>query len=87
MLIGCCCFGLLVWAPVPASAQSADARFDKTGDGLVDASDWKVMDQEEKQAYARDSLLELGLDPDASVGDGKTRADNYLDGLRSVYGR
>jgi len=71
----------------PDAARSADARFDKTGDGIVDASDWKLMNKIEKQGYARDSLRELGLDPDVSVGDGKTRTDHYLDGLRTVYGQ
>jgi len=69
-----------------AESPSADARFDKTGDGLVNAEDWKQMRDEEKQAYAMDSLRELGLDPEAGVGAGKTRADRYLEGLRSVYG-
>jgi len=77
---------LLLAAPVYAGKPSADARFDKTGDGLVDAEDWKQMRDEEKQAYATDSLRELGLDPEAGVGEGKTRADRYLEGLRSVYG-
>ncbi|MDQ6959143.1 MAG: hypothetical protein Q9M24_08560 [Mariprofundaceae bacterium] len=77
---------LLLAAPVYAEKPSADARFDKTGDGLVDAEDWKQMRDEEKQAYAMDSLRELGLDPEAGVGEGKTRADRYLEGLRSVYG-
>jgi len=77
---------LLLAAPVHAEKLSADARFDKTGDGLVDAEDWKQMRDEDKQAYAMDSLRELGLDPEAVVGEGKTRADRYLEGLRSVYG-
>lgn len=69
-----------------AESPSADARFDKTGDGLVNAEDWKQMNNAEKQAYARDSLRELGLNPEAGVGKGKTREDLYLEGLRSVYG-
>jgi len=70
----------------PDAGQSADARFDKTGDGIVDVSDWKLMNKAEKRSYARDALRELGLAPDASVGDGKTRTDHYLDGLHTVYG-
>jgi len=78
---------LLLATPAYAGEkQSADARFDKTGDGLVDAVDWKQMHNKEKRAYARDSLRELGLDPKASIGGGKTRVDRYLEGLRSVYG-
>ncbi|MDQ6959876.1 MAG: hypothetical protein Q9M27_02515 [Mariprofundaceae bacterium] len=77
---------LLFAVPAHAENPSADARFDKTGDGLVDVEDWKQMSEEEKQAYARESLRELGLDPEAGVGKGKTRADRYLEGLRSVYG-
>jgi len=77
---------LLFAAPLYAEDQSADVKFDKTGDGLVDAEDWKQMRDEEKQNYASDSLRELGLDPEAGVGEGKTRADRYLEGLQSVYG-
>ncbi len=75
-----------VWAADKIKAPSADARFDKTGDGIVDAEDWQRMDAEEKRAYARESLRELGLDPVASIGNGKTRSDDFLAGLRSVYG-
>jgi len=77
---------LLFASPLYAENQSADAKFDKTGDGLVDAEDWKQMRDEEKQGYASDSLRELGLNPEAGVGEGKTRADRYLEGLQSVYG-
>jgi len=76
---------LLIAMPAHAEKLSADARFDKTGDGIVNAEDWKLMDAKGKQAYARESLRELGLDPDTSVGKGKTRAYRYLEGLRSVY--
>ena len=65
--------------------SSVDARFDKTGDGLVDASDWRQMSEEEKRGYARASITALGEDPDVQLEQGKTRADRYLDGLRSVY--
>ncbi len=68
-------------------AAGADARFDRTGDGLVDAADWGRLTPRERRAYARACLRELGLDPDAGVGEGKTRADRYLEGLESVYGR
>jgi len=78
---------LLFVVPLHAKPSSADARFDKTGDGLVNAGDWKLMSNKEKRAYARASLRELGLNPEAGVGGGKTREDRYLEGLRSVYGR
>jgi hypothetical protein len=78
---------LPAWAGGAASSPSADVRFDRTGDGLVDAEDWKRLKADEKVAYARDSLLELGLAPEAAVGNGRTRLQDYLDGLRSVYGR
>lgn len=67
-------------APVPV-----DARFDKTGDGLVDASDWSRMTADEQQLYARESLKALGEDPDILLLQGKSRAQRYLEGLRSVY--
>jgi len=77
---------LLIAVPVYAENLSADAHFDKTGDGLVNVEDWKQMNDKEKHDYARDSLRELGLDPEAGVGKGKTRVDRYLEGLRSIYG-
>ena len=83
------CFALLCVTPAWAGdkvAPNADAKYDRTGDGLVDAEDWARMSADDKKAYARDSLLELGLAPDAAVGNGRTRLQDYLDGLRSVYG-
>jgi len=64
---------------------SVDAEFDKTGDGIVDASDWGVMTELEKQSYARASLQVLGEDPDVILLQGKSRVEQYLEGLRSVY--
>jgi len=62
-----------------------DTRFDKTGDGIVDASDWSKMTIDEQQAYAYESLKALGEDPDVLLLEGKSRAQKYLEGLRSVY--
>jgi len=79
---------LLFAVPVyAADKQSADARFDKTGDALVDVEDWRQMSENERLAYARASLVELGLAPDAAVGGGRTQLQDYVDGLRSVYER
>ena len=76
------------WAgDAPSTSSSADVKYDRTGDGLVDAEDWARLKADEKTAYARDSLLELGLQPDAAAGNGRTRLQDYLDGLRSVYER
>ncbi len=71
-------------AATPTS--NADAKYDLTGDGLVDAEDWAKMSQQQKTAYARESLLEIGLNPDAQDGNGHTLLQDYLGGLRSVYG-
>jgi len=68
-----------------AEGVNVDAMFDKTGDGIVDGEDWQLMSDEEKEAYARRSVMGLGQDPDDVVEDGKTRALLYLEGLRSVY--
>ncbi|RMH60876.1 MAG: hypothetical protein D6678_04800 [Zetaproteobacteria bacterium] len=62
-----------------------DVRFDKTGDGLVDASDWGRMDSSERMEYVRALLQASGSDPDARLPDGLTRAQKYLEGLRAVY--
>jgi len=64
---------------------SVDARFDKTGDHLVDMRDWKRMSAAERLAYAHASLLMLGIDPYSKVHDGKNRVQQYLDGLNRVY--
>ncbi len=74
--------------PLASSAGdniSVDARFDKTEDGIVDASDWRLMSQDERSAYARASVEALGEDPDVQLPGGKSRADIYLEGLISVY--
>lgn len=64
---------------------SVDLKFDKTGDGIVDATDWKAMAADERKAYARESVQALGEDPDTQIPGGKSRADLYLEGLNSVY--
>ncbi|MDQ6972189.1 MAG: hypothetical protein Q9M30_06030 [Mariprofundaceae bacterium] len=76
---------LPAWAG-DAPAVSADARYDQTGDGMVDVEDWGRLSDKQKSAYARESLTELGLAPDALAGNGHTRLQDYLDGLHSVYG-
>ncbi|MFQ5519485.1 MAG: hypothetical protein ACE5E3_05745 [Mariprofundus sp.] len=77
---------LLLAMPAFADSDlSVDARFDKTGDGLVDVSDWQQMSDEERQGYARASVEALGEDPDVQLEQGRTRAQRYLEGLRSVY--
>lgn len=68
-----------------AGGLSVDVRFDKTGDGIVDASDWAQMDAATKLEYARESVAALGEDPDALLEGRRTRAERYLDGLRAVY--
>lgn len=64
---------------------AVDAQFDKTGDGIVDASDWKLMKQDDRAAYARASVAALGENPEIQLPGGKTRAEIYLDGLSAVY--
>jgi len=70
---------------VAKESMPVDIRFDKTGDGIVDASDWGQMSADEQLSYARESLLALGEDPDALLLEGKSRVQKYLQGLRSVY--
>lgn len=84
----CLCCALFYAQPAwagDAPALSVEARFDRTGDGLVDTADWLAMSEDEKTAYARASLLELGLAPEAAADNGRTRLQDYLDGLRAVY--
>jgi len=62
-----------------------DVRFDKTGDGIVDASDWSKMTADEQLSYARESIIALGENPNTLLLKRKTRVQQYLEGLRSVY--
>lgn len=75
----------LLCAAAPAEAASVDARFDKTGDGVVDAADWQEMNDGEKSGYARASVTALGQSPDTRLEDGRTVAGQYLDSLNAVY--
>jgi len=70
------------WA---AGGLSVDARFDLTGDGIIDAEDWAAMSEPNKAAYAYASVSDLGEDPYTLVEGQFTRGDRYLQGLRSVY--
>lgn len=72
-------------AAIADDGLSVDTEFDKTGDKLVDASDWGMMAEAERAAYARASVQALGEDPDVMLVDGRSRAESYLAGLRSVY--
>ena len=90
-LRSCLIAGVLAVAlllPLAASADdgvAVDARFDKTGDGIVDAADWPEMKPDERLAYARASVEALGENPDVQLPGGKSRAEIYLEGLREVY--
>jgi len=70
------------WA---AGGLSVDAKFDLTGDGIVDASDWAKMSEDAKRTYANESVQALGQDPHAILEGRQTRGERYLQGLRSVY--
>jgi len=52
---------------------------------MVDASDWVLMPESERAAYARTSVQALGEDPDVMLVDGRSRAESYLAVLRAVY--
>jgi len=72
----------LAWAE---DSMTVDAQFDKTGDQIVDQSDWRKMSDAEHLAYAKASLEALGMDPYSKVSDQQTRMQQYLEGLNSVY--
>ncbi len=68
-----------------AGGLNVDARFDRTGDGIVDASDWAQFSEAEKRAYAYAAVQALGGDPYTRIEGEKTRGDRFLEGLRAVY--
>ncbi|MBL4775928.1 MAG: hypothetical protein JKY87_07760 [Mariprofundus sp.] len=68
-----------------AGGLSVDAKFDLTGDGIVDASDWAKMTEDAKRGYAIASIQALGEDPNVLLDGRQSRADRYLRGLRAVY--
>lgn len=70
------------WA---AGGLSVDAKFDLTGDGIVDASDWAKMTEDAKQGYANASIQALGEDPHLLLEGQQSRGALYLLGLRAVY--
>jgi len=76
---------LCVSATWAAGGLSVDAKFDLTGDGIVDASDWARMTEDARRAYADASVRVLGQDPDARLEGEITRGQRYLRGLRAVY--
>jgi len=76
---------LSVPAAQAAGGLSVDAKFDLTGDGIVDASDWAKMSEDAKRTYANESVQALGQDPHAILEGRQTRGERYLQGLRSVY--
>ncbi|MDX8389547.1 MAG: hypothetical protein R8M38_03560 [Mariprofundaceae bacterium] len=77
-------FPLLAWGE---GVQAVDAKFDVTGDGHVDAEDWKEMASEFRISYARECMAALGEDPDVVVGGGVNRGERYFHGLEAVYGK
>jgi len=80
-----CLGGLAIWvAPAIAGEGSIDARFDRTGDGLVDQRDWPLLDGSQQRDYAYLSLQALGQDPYARSGD-EIAGERYLSGLRAAY--
>ena len=75
-------FSSALWA---AGGLSVDAKYDLTGDGIVDASDWGRLTEEAKKAYAYESVQALGEDPHAMLEKNWNRGDRYLQALRTVY--
>lgn len=86
---------LAVTLPAPAFAEEAgevappqpsvEARFDRTGDAIVDAADWREMSEEEKLAYAQASLKAMGEDPASSMPDGRSKGEHYLQAIKAIY--
>lgn len=70
---------------VAEEVQKPIDPFDKNNDGKIDATDWKMMNEIEKRAYARKLVIALGKDPDASLGGLGTREEQYLKSLKIQF--
>ncbi len=74
------------WGHNPCgSILDVEQRFDRTGDHIVDAADWREMDEAQRQAYVRASVLAAGGDPDAPAGEEQTQAQHYRKILEHLY--
>ena len=82
-----------VLSALPLSSCSTD--IEKRQTSMIQSEDgakmnraiWHKMSDEEKRAYARKSLLDIGENPDALVSSGRTREMLLLEGLEAVYAK
>jgi len=72
---------------VQAEGNSADLKFDKNDDGVINRSDWRRMKADEKKTYARLSLEAIGENPGAIVKKDVSRETLLLQALEKIYGR
>ncbi len=73
--------------PLSVLAANSDIYhlFDKNKDGIIDRTDWRKMNKDERKTYARMSLEDIGENPDAFVAKDKTREKFLLEGLEAIY--
>lgn len=64
---------------------AVEQAFDKNHDGIVDLSDWQIMNKAERMDYARRSVLAAGGQPDADAGNGTSQTTLYLTFLEQLY--
>lgn len=78
---------LILPLSVFAANQEINDKFDKNKDGIIDRTDWRKMNKDERKTYARMSLEEIGENPDAFVAKDKTREAFLLEGLEAIYNK
>ncbi len=65
-----------------ATADEVEAQFDRSGDKLVDAEDWKQLSKQERRDYVR-ALLQA-YSPHHTPADDR-RTTLYLNAITSLY--
>ena len=65
-----------------ATADEVEAQFDRSGDKLVDAEDWKQLSKQEQRDYVKASLK--AFSPHHTDAD-KHRMELYLNAITNLY--
>ncbi len=65
-----------------ASATDVEQRFDRSGDGVVDAEDWQHLSSQERRDYVR---ALLGAFSPPNTPENQHRTELYLNAITRLY--